>query len=218
MSLVEPFPFSFQEVSDEKKTTATITQLKPLEWSGALFQITWLSQFAWPTQKENITGSYKVVWPTRKFVTNNNSVPIFLANSLDGQVYLGRNSIVKHSRTIRKILTSTQRTWEDQTWTTSLCSTFLVIFGASCVLWRLKHSRCSSCLLTRAIRRPSVHTKANSQTPDVLIKTLCSTLKTLCSTFWSKIVSSIKISYQWQPFSRSQSLYSDGFTGDHRPD
>ena len=57
-------------------------------------------------------------------VTNNNSVANLLASSMDGQVDLGRNPIVKHSRKIRKILTSTQRTW-DHTWTTSFCTTFL---------------------------------------------------------------------------------------------
>ena len=47
-------------------------------------------------------------------VTNNNSVEIRLAISLDGQVDLGRNPIVKHPRTIRIILTLIQRPGKDQ--------------------------------------------------------------------------------------------------------
>ena len=139
-------------------------------------------------KEENIIGSHKVVWSTRMVVTNNNSVELLLANSVDGQVDLERNTVVKHPRTIRKISTSTQRT-EDQTWTTRICITFLVIFGASCVLWQLKNSLSSSCLRAKANGRPSAHTNANSQNPRCPNQNfMCSTFRTLCSISWSTIV------------------------------
>ena len=73
------------------------------------------------------------------------------------------NVLLNILETIRKISTLAQRIGEDQIWTTSFCSTFFVIFGASCVLWRLIHSLCRSCLRARANGRPSAHTNADSQ-------------------------------------------------------
>ena len=164
-------------------------------------------------KEENIIGSHKILWTTRMIVTNYSSVEILLANTLDGQDDLAWNLIVKHPRTIRKISTLTQRTGKDQTWTRSFCSTFFVIFGASCVLWRVNLSVCRSCLRARANGRPSAHTNACSQNTRCPNQNfMCPTFRTLCST----IISSSERSHQWQPFSQPQSLCLDRFTCDPR--
>ena len=165
-------------------------------------------------KEEIIIGSRKVVWPlgwlSPTTVQLKSFYPILWTDKLTWDETLSLSILEQYGR-FRRQLKELEKIKVERR---DLLHLF-IIFRVSCVLWRLNHSQCRKFLRARANRRPSAHKNANSQNtrcPNQIF--MCSSFRTLCSFSWSRIVSSIEGSRQWEPFSQSQSLCLDEFTGD----
>ena len=165
-------------------------------------------------KEEIIIGSHKVVWPLRWLSPTTVHLKSFLqilcADNLTWEETFSLSILEQYGR-FRRQLKELEKIKAERRDLQHL----FIIFRDSCVLWRLNHIICRKCLRARANGRPGAHTNANSQntrSPNQIF--MCSSFRTLCSTSWSTIVSSIEWNRQWEPFSQSQSLCLDGFTGD----
>ena len=95
LSLVERLPSCFCKTSHEVITNSNIYPLKTLGIKLSpipehfFFTVCLVKEF--PNTKGKYYRNHEVVWSTRMVVSNKNSVELLLANSLEGQLDLGRS-------------------------------------------------------------------------------------------------------------------------------